>query len=133
MTKARICGLLLVLLGMIAGNCVSVHAQEKKEGQQPPLRVRVSERVSQSLLVKKVQPEYPREAREKHVQGTVKLKAEISKEGNVTDLTVVSGDPLLAPAAMEAVKQWKYKPYLLNGQPVIVETQVSVLFELQSN
>jgi TonB family protein len=69
-------------------------------------------------------------AREKHIQGMVILKAEISKEGDVTDLSVVSGHALLVPAATEAVKQWKYKPYLLNGQPIAMEAQVSVSFEL---
>jgi len=77
-----------------------------------------------------VQPEYPQEARDKHIQGAGVLKAEISKEGDVTAMTLVSGHPLLAPAAVEAVKQWKYKPYLLNGRPVAVETQVSVSFAL---
>jgi periplasmic protein TonB len=60
----------------------------------------------------------------------VVLKVEISPEGDVTDLSLVSGHPLLVPAAIDAVKQWKYKPYLLNGQAVTVETQVSVSFRL---
>jgi periplasmic protein TonB len=94
------------------------------------MRVRVSARVAEAIIAKKVQPKYPQEAREKHIQGTVILKVEISREGDVTDVNVVSGDPLLAPAAIEAVKQWKFKPYLLNGQPVVVETQLSVAFEL---
>jgi len=97
---------------------------------QQEARVRVSEKVAQLFLAKKVQPEYPQEARDKHIQGAVVLKAEISKEGDVTAMTLVSGHPLLAPAAVEAVKQWKYKPYLLNGRPVAVETQVSVSFAL---
>jgi len=105
-----------------------------KEGApQQPLRVRVSQKVSDALLAKRVQPQYPPEARGKHIQGMVILRAEISKEGDVTELALVSGHPLLAPAAIEAVKQWKYKPYSLNGQPIAVETQVKVAFELQPN
>lgn len=99
--------------------------------QEAPKRVRVSEKVSQAFIAKKVQPVYPQEAREKRIQGLVIPRAEISPEGEVTDLALVSGHPLLAPAAIDAVKVWKYKPYLLNGQPVAVETQVSVSFQLQ--
>ncbi|MGA8213109.1 MAG: energy transducer TonB [Candidatus Sulfotelmatobacter sp.] len=100
------------------------------EAAQQEARVRVSEKVAQLFLAKRVQPEYPQEARDKHIQGVVVLMAEISKEGDVTAMRLVSGHPLLAPAAVEAVKQWKYKPYLLKGQPVAVETQVSVSFVL---
>jgi protein TonB len=89
--------------------------------------VRVSEGVMRTLLVKKVQPNYPEEARKKHVQGSVVMKAIIGHEGDVKELTVVSGDPLLAPAALEAVKQWKYKSYLLQGQPVEIETQIIII------
>jgi protein TonB len=60
------------------------------------------------------------------------LKAEIDKEGNIQDLSVLSGDPELAPAALKAVKQWKYRPYFLQGQPVSVETQITVIFALQT-
>jgi len=97
---------------------------------QRPMRVRVSAKVAEAIVAKKVQPQYPLEARVKHIQGTVILKVEISKEGDVTDLSVVTGHPSLATAAIEAVKQWKYKPYLLNGQAIAVETWVSVSFEL---
>jgi protein TonB len=64
------------------------------------------------------------------IQGRVVLKVVISKTGDVVSLALVSGDPLLAPAAIDAVKQWKYKPYLLNGNPVEVDTQVTVNFTL---
>ncbi len=98
----------------------------------PPQRVRVSQGVSQSLLIKKVQPEYPEAARRNYIQGTVVLRAEIDREGNIQDLAVVSGDPELAPAALKAVRQWKYKPYFLQGRPVNVETQITVIFSLQT-
>jgi len=95
-----------------------------------PQRVRVSLGVSQGLLIKKVQPAYPPLARQARIQGTVLLQAEISKEGAIENLRLISGHPMLAPAAIEAVKQWRYKPYMLNGEPVAVETQVQVNFTL---
>jgi TonB family protein len=95
-----------------------------------PQRVRISSGVSTGLLIKKVQPQYPEDAKQARIQGQVVLQAEIDKNGDVEELTLVSGHPMLAPAAIEAVKQWKYKPYLLNGQPVKVETQVVVVFQL---
>jgi len=95
-----------------------------------PQRVRVSSGVSTGMLVRKVPPTYPPLARQARIQGTVILQAMISKEGTIENLQLISGHPMLAPAAIEAVKQWKYKPYLLNGEPVEVETQVQVNFTL---
>jgi len=95
-----------------------------------PQRVRVSQGVSQGLLVRKVQPNYPPLARQARIQGSVLLQAEISKDGSIENLRLISGHPMLAPAAIEAVKQWKYKPYFLNGEPVEVETQITVNFTL---
>jgi len=95
-----------------------------------PQRVRVSSGVQSGLLIRKVPPAYPPLARQARIQGTVILQAQISKEGNIENLQLISGHPMLAPAAIEAVRQWKYKPYLLNGEPVEVETQVQVNFTL---
>jgi periplasmic protein TonB len=95
-----------------------------------PQRVRVSQGVSAGLLVRKVNPTYPPLARQARIQGQVVLRAVISKDGSIENLTLVSGHPMLAPAAIEAVKQWKYKPYLLNGEPVEVDTEVQVNFTL---
>ena len=95
-----------------------------------PQRVRVSSGVSTGLLIRKVPPTYPPLARQARIQGVVILQAQISKEGNIQNLQLISGHPMLAPAAIEAVKQWKYKPYLLNGEPVEVDTQVQVNFTL---
>jgi periplasmic protein TonB len=95
-----------------------------------PSRVRVSSGVSTGLLIRKVPPTYPPLARQARIQGVVILQAQISKEGNIQNLQLISGHPMLAPAAIEAVKQWKYKPYLLNGEPVEVDTQVQVNFTL---
>lgn len=95
-----------------------------------PQRVRVSSGVSSGLLIRKVNPNYPPLARQARIQGQVLLRAQISKDGSIENLQLISGHPMLAPAAIEAVKQWKYKPYLLNGEPVEVDTEVQVNFTL---
>jgi len=95
-----------------------------------PQRIRVSQGVMSALVVSKVQPEYPDDAKAQRIQGAVRLQAKIDKDGNVANLQLISGDPVLAPAAIEAVKQWKYRPYLLNGDPIEVETTVTVNFTL---
>jgi TonB family protein len=90
----------------------------------------VSQGVSQGLLLKKVQPIYPQTALHLRTEGTVDLSATISKNGNISAVKILKGDPQLARAAADAVKQWKYKPYLLNGEPVEIQTQISVTFKL---
>ncbi len=95
-----------------------------------PGRVRVSSGVAQGLLVAKVPPQYPQEAKDQHIQGVVVMQVIVDKQGNVANIQLISGHPLLAPPAIDAVKQWKYKPYLLNETPVEVETQVHVNFTL---
>ena len=95
-----------------------------------PQRVRVSQGVTQGLLIRKVTPTYPPLARQARIQGSVLLQAVISKDGSIEGLKVVSGPPMLIQSALDAVKQWKYKPYILNGEPVEVDTQVTVTFTL---
>lgn len=95
-----------------------------------PQRVRVSQGVSEGMLVTKVTPPYPPMAKMARVQGSVILQAVISKNGSIENLRVVSGHPMLVQAALDAVKQWRYRPYLLNGEPVEVETQITVNFSL---
>ncbi len=95
-----------------------------------PTRVRVSQGVTEGLLIHKVQPTYPPLARQARIQGQVILTAVISKGGTIEGLKLVQGHPMLAPAAIDAVKQWRYKPYILNGEPVEVETQITVNFTL---
>ena len=91
----------------------------------PVLRtVKVSQGVSQGLVIKKVSPDYPAQARQLRIEGTVQMEATIAKDGSVKNLKVVSGHPILARAAVDAVKQWKYKPYLLNGSAVEIDTQI---------
>ena len=93
-----------------------------------PGTIRISQGVSQGLLIKKVQPLYPPIAKQMHRYGSVQLLATIDKSGDTTKVQVLNGDPMLARSAVDAVKQWKYRPYLLNGQPVEIETQINVMF-----
>ncbi len=94
-------------------------------------RVRVSQGVSQGLLLHKVQPIYPDDARRNRVQGTVLLQAVIDKNGRISDLEVISGPKELTAAAIGAVQQWRYRPYLLQGEAVQVQTQIVVNFQLR--
>src|SRR5262249_48631815 len=92
--------------------------------------VRQSASMQAALLTKKVQPVYPSLARQSHISGTVKMHAIIGKDGTVRVLDVLSGHPLLTKAAVDAVKQWLYKPTVLNGHGVEVDTTIDVLFSL---
>jgi periplasmic protein TonB len=99
--------------------------------REPAAPVRVSSPVVAGLLIHRVVPVYPPIARATHMQGTVVLEAIISKRGTIENLHVVSGPPLLVQAALDAVSTWLYRPYLLNGEPVEVETTVNVNFTLE--
>jgi periplasmic protein TonB len=102
---------------------------------QPPSEkrpVKVSGGVMQAQLISRVEPRYPVLGVQIHLQGTVHLHAIISRDGRITSLEVVSGHPLLVQAALDAVRQWRYRPTLLDGQPVEVETTITVEFRLQN-
>jgi TonB family protein len=107
-------------------------ASRAKDESEPNAlqRVRLSQEVSRELLVTKILPVYPPLARQAHVQGTVVLDADISEDGTVETLKAVSGHPMLIPAAVDAAKQWRYKPYVLKGKPVAVNTEIIVNFTL---
>jgi protein TonB len=81
-------------------------------------------------LIDRVQPEYPPLAKQARIQGTVLLRAVIDREGKIENLQVLGGHPLLVEAALKAVRQWRYRPYYLNGQAIEVETQITVHFTL---
>lgn len=98
----------------------------------PAKPLRVSD-IGEGSLVHRVQPVYPPLAREARVQGTVELRAIVSKQGTIENLMVVSGSPLLVRSAIEAVRQWRYRPYLLNREPIEVETEITVNFLLSGN
>jgi len=95
-----------------------------------PKRIRVPAQVAEANLIHDVAPQYPPEAGRERIEGTVVLMAVIGKDGVVRDVRVESGLPLLAQAAIEAVKQWRYKPYLLNGEPVEVDSHITINFTL---
>jgi protein TonB len=88
--------------------------------------------VQAAKLIHQVVPQYPQLAHEARLGGVVRLKAVIAKDGTIEDLSVISGHPLLVPAAMNAVKQWTYKPTFLNGVAIEVATEIDVTFTLSS-
>jgi len=91
--------------------------------------LKISQGVSQGLLIKRVQPKYPAAALAMHAQGDVQIEATINKEGSVVNPKVLHGDPVLARAAVDAVRQWRYKPYLLDGEPVEIQTEITISFK----
>jgi protein TonB len=95
-----------------------------------PKKINISSGVAAGMLLQKTQPTYPPIAKAARVQGTVVLQAKISKTGSIEDLRVVSGPAMLQQSALDAVKSWRYRPYLLNNEPVEVETTVNVIFTL---
>jgi protein TonB len=95
-----------------------------------PQKIRVSSGVVEGLKLNAPTPTYPQMARIAHIQGDVILQATISKTGTVENLRAISGHPILIQAALDAVRQWKYKPYVLNGEPVEVETTIKVQFHM---
>lgn len=99
----------------------------------PPVRTFRTSNMLEGSLIQRVQPQYPFSAKVAHVEGQVLLSAIISKEGTIENLHVLSGHPLLVGAAIESVRRWRYKPYILNGEPVEVETQITVNFVLSHN
>jgi protein TonB len=100
------------------------------DSSTPPQRIRVGGNVQQANLIDKPRPVYPPEAKQARIQGQVRFNVIIGADGHVENIEVVSGHPLLVAAAMDAVRQWVYRPTLLNGQPVEVETVVDVNFTL---
>jgi protein TonB len=90
--------------------------------------VAISAGVADGMILRKTAPVYPKFAQEAHITGTVTLKATITKQGTIEGVQVLSGPKILAPAAVEAVKTWKYKPYMLDNQPVSVETDIKIVF-----
>ena len=101
-----------------------------KTAAPAPKRIRVPATMAEANLVYDVAPKYPPEAGRERIEGIVVLMAVIGKDGTVRDVRVESGLPLLAEAAIEAVKQWRYRPYLLNGEPVEIDSQITINFNL---
>ena len=108
----------------------SVPVLAKSPVPTPVKRMRIASRVAEANLIRDVTPQYPPEAGRARLEGTVVLMAVIGKDGSVTDLRVESGLPILAQAAIDAVKQWRYKPYLVDGEPVEVDSRITINFTL---
>jgi protein TonB len=119
-------------LGGVIGGIISSTSMAAVPKLEPVKRIRVSQGVTQGLLIRKIQPPYPAIALAARITGVVELKAIIGKDGTIKELQALSGPPLLIPAAINAVKQWHYRPYLLNGEAVEVETSVTVTFQFAS-
>ena len=98
-----------------------------------PTRPIIVSHWAEGNLIYRVQPVYPPLARQARIQGTVELRAIISKTGTIENLQAISGHPMLIPAALNAVRQWRYRPYLLNNNPIEVETEITVNFVLSGN
>lgn len=112
----------------------SQSAPDTQQGSQDSAKtIRIGGNVMQASLLKQVQPVYPAIAKTAKISGTVVLHAVIGTDGKIADLQYVSGPPLLMKSAMDAVRQWEYKPTMLNGEPVRVDTTISVVFTLGNN
>jgi protein TonB len=116
------------ILSEVLGNTRSVPVLAKTP--EPTKRMRIASRVAAANLIHDVAPIYPPEAGRARIEGTVVLLAVIGKDGTVQDVRVESGKPVLAHSAMDAVKQWRYRPYLLNGEPVEIDSQITINFNL---
>jgi protein TonB len=120
------------------GNETALNDPFRGQNQHPAVRelvrgpVRISSMVVEGLLIRKTMPVYPPIAKATGTQGTVVLQATIARNGTIENLRVVSGSTMLQEAALSAVRNWLYRPYLLNGEPVEVETTVNVAFKLQN-
>ncbi len=127
----------LSFLGLLVCALVAGLAAAAAKAQQPDAppekkinRIRQGGNITAKMLIHKVQPKYPGEAIEKRIAGTVRLHVIIAHDGSVTQMEVISGDPILVKSALDAVRQWKYRPTLLNGEPVEVDTTIDVIFSL---
>ena len=126
----------MALIGLFSAS-ISLRAQQAAEpgSKEPPPDLVAPDAgtvpaITPGKLIKRVDPKYPKAARKKHLEGQVILKGTITKSGDVVDLQLVSGDPLFTQAALDAVKKWKYRPYLKGGQAVDVDTTITVNFSL---
>jgi TonB family protein len=118
----------LLLGGLLGGIAFTLNAQQPVPA--PPKTVILSSGVMAGMVLEKTMPDYPLIAKAARVSGTVVLQATISKTGTIENLSVVSGPPMLQHAALEAVKTWRYRPFLVNGEPVEVQTTINVIFTL---
>src|SRR5262249_11659945 len=117
-----------VIGGIISSTPVAAPPPPPPPKQEAPKRIRVGGQVQNAMAISRPNPVYPPLAKQARIQGTVRLEALISKQGTIEQLKVISGHPLLVQAALDAVKQWRYKPTILNNEPVEVQTTIDVNF-----
>ena len=118
------------MIGGIVNRTSNLAAVPKLALPIAPTRIRISQGVTKGQLIYRVEPEYPKIALSARIQGQVLLKAIIAKDGTIKELELVSGHPMLTQNAIQGVRQWRYRPFLLNGEPVEVETNVAVIFQI---
>jgi protein TonB len=118
------------VLSEVMGGTRSVPVPAKAPDPMPVKRIRVPARIAEANLIYDVPPKYPPEAGQARIEGTVVLVAVIGKDGSVQDVRVESGSSMLTQAAVDAVKRWRYKPYMLNGEPVEVDSRITINFTL---
>ena len=102
----------------------------RREDQPAIVRRAISEPAQMAQLIRRVEPSYPALARQIQREGRVELHALISTEGRIESLEVISGDPLFLQSALAAVREWRYRPTILNGRPIEVDTRITVIYTL---
>ena len=120
-------------LSQLLSSAQSVTVPAKTLDSAPVKRIRVASRVVEANLIHDATPQYPSEAGRSRIEGTVVLMAVIGTDGSVKDVHVESGLPIFAQAAIDAVKQWRYKPYLIDGEPVEVDSRITINFTLSAS
>ena len=121
------------VLSEMLNSAPSVPVLAKSPVPTPVKRMRIASRIAEANLIHDVAPQYPPEAGRARIEGTVVLMAVIGTDGSVKDVGVESGLPILAQAAIDAVKQWRYKPYMRDGQPVEVDSRITINFTLSAS
>ncbi len=121
------------VVGEMLNSAPSVPVLAKSPVPAPVKRMRIASRVAEANLIHDVPPQYPTEAGRARIEGTVVLMAVIGTDGSVKDVRVESGLPMLAQAAIDAVKQWRYKPYVVNGEPVEIDSRITINFTLSAS
>ena len=121
------------VLSEMLNSAPSVPVLAKSAVPAPVKRIRIASRVAEANLIHDVVPQYPPEAGRARIEGTVVLMAVIGKDGSVKDVRIENGLPILAQAAIDAVKQWRYRPYMIDGEPVEVDSRITINFTLSAS
>jgi protein TonB len=126
LTSLNVGRIVRVLLCLIAAHILGISAFADTQAK----RIRVDGKTQRTKLIHEVPAEYPQDAKDHHIEGVVHLKVTIGTDGTMKELEAISGHPLLVKAALQAVRQWRYQPTEVNGEPVEVVTAIAVVFKL---